>query len=292
MERGFGNRVNCEGWEKMDTCRVCGETKEMKQVRGREMMYGTKEEFDYFICPKCGCMQIREVPEDLGKYYGGNYYSYAPRTVHAVEGPKDMTRILDVGCGSGDLLCQMAEKGMGCLTGCDPFIENELHYENGVNIYKCSIHEMEGEYDYIYLNDSFEHMTNPNEVMDSIRRLLAPKGVARIKIPVFPNIAWDLFGRNWYQMDAPRHIFLHSKESMRYLTEKHGLKLIETKFDSNISQIICSFFYEKDISYYEIDEINLNDYFSSDELREMQETVIAANQNEYGDHAMFYLIKA
>ncbi|MBQ8116574.1 MAG: class I SAM-dependent methyltransferase [Lachnospiraceae bacterium] len=275
----------------MDTCRVCGTTGEMKQVCAREMMYGTKEEFDYFICPHCGCMQIKQVPTDLSRYYGGNYYSYAPRTVHQVDGPKDMTRVLDVGCGSGDMLCQMAEQGMGHLVGCDPFIDEDLHYENGVNIYKCSIHEIEGEYDFIYLNDSFEHMTDPHEVMESIRRLLAPKGVARIKIPVFPNLAWDMFGSNWYQLDAPRHIFLHSRESMRYLAEQHGLQIVDTRFDSNISQIICSFFYEKNISYYEQDHVNMRDYFDQDDLRNMLDAVDAANKEGYGDHAMFYLMK-
>lgn len=65
--------------------------------------------------------------------------------------------------------------------------------------------------------DSFEHMTNPHEVMDSLGRLLAPKGVARIEIPVFPNIAFDMFGVNWFQLDAPRHIFLYGKKSMEIM---------------------------------------------------------------------------
>lgn len=40
------------------------------------MMFGTREEFDYFICGHCGCLQIREIPSDQGKFYLSNYYSF------------------------------------------------------------------------------------------------------------------------------------------------------------------------------------------------------------------------
>jgi len=33
------------------------------------MMYGTRDAFDYHQYQDCGCLQISEVPEDLGKYY-------------------------------------------------------------------------------------------------------------------------------------------------------------------------------------------------------------------------------
>jgi hypothetical protein len=40
------------------------------------MQLGLREEFEYFECSKCGCLQIEEVPLDLSKYYPDNYYSY------------------------------------------------------------------------------------------------------------------------------------------------------------------------------------------------------------------------
>jgi hypothetical protein len=41
------------------------------------MMHGRREEFTYFQCLHCGCLQISEIPEDMSPYYPNNYYSLA-----------------------------------------------------------------------------------------------------------------------------------------------------------------------------------------------------------------------
>lgn len=277
----------------INKCRICGYVGETEVVTAKEMMQGTRESFDYFICPECGCLQIVSILDDLGKYYGANYYSYTEpdSSKKDVEG-KVFERILDVGCGAGAFLCSLySKKGCTDLTGCDPFIEKDLHYENGVNIYKKTIHEMEGTYNQIYLMDSFEHVTDPHEVMDSIHRLLARNGCASISIPVFPNIAYQMFGTNWYQLDAPRHIFLHSQRSMEVLANMHGLKVSGVKYDSNGSQVVRSYLYQKDITFNEQTYDCIRKYFTEEQLDQLEENSKTANENEKGDHAIFYLIR-
>lgn len=65
---------------------------------------------------------------------------------------------------------------------------------------------MEGGYDWIYFNDSFELVTDSHDVMERVKRLLALKGIAMIKFPAYPNIAYDMFGADGFQLDVPRHI--------------------------------------------------------------------------------------
>ena len=50
------------------TCRICGNRGKKKTYTAKEMMYGTGEEFDYFVCDSCKCMQIAEIPGNLGVY--------------------------------------------------------------------------------------------------------------------------------------------------------------------------------------------------------------------------------
>jgi SAM-dependent methyltransferase len=58
----------------MGVCGICkGEISQTFRVR--EMMFGFREEFDYFQCEACECLQIAKIPSNLKKYYGENYYS-------------------------------------------------------------------------------------------------------------------------------------------------------------------------------------------------------------------------
>lgn len=278
----------------MYTCRICGWTGDTSALTVKEMQNGTKEEFKYFECENCHCMQIAEIPENLSDYYGNSYYSYKKPPMKEIDPnyPQNPIPILDVGCGAGDFLCKLAQQGYTNLTGCDPFIENDLVYENGVHIYKKEIHEMTGQFDSIFLNDSFEHVTNPHEVMASIKRLLSPNGKAKISIPVYPNVAFELFRENWFQIDAPRHIFLHTKESMEYLAKEHGLIILKREYNSGLPQIVRSYLYSKGISFWKQTNEVIYQYFTEKDLQDLEASCAEANQNECGDHAAFYLTHA
>ena len=59
----------------MSTCRICNTEKNNKIYLAREMMFGFREQFEYFECSNCGCLQISKFPEDMSKYYSTRYYS-------------------------------------------------------------------------------------------------------------------------------------------------------------------------------------------------------------------------
>lgn len=281
------NTKRALGW-KVQTCKICGARGKFKTWLVKEMMQGTGHQFSYFACDRCQCLQIVSVPDNLGDYYGNDYYSYQvdENPDKVFEAPvTNMTKILDVGCGAGAWLLGKAEQGYGNLYGCDPFLDKDRSYGDRVTIQSCSIHEMEGEgtFDLIRMSDSFEHMTDPLEVLKSARRLLKEDGVLDMTIPTYPNIAFEQFGPYWYQIDAPRHIFLHSKESLAYLAEKSSLMIQNTCYDSNNSQFIRSYFYEHGILFWEQREL-IHEYFSAQEIGEMDRASVAANEQEYGDH--------
>lgn len=277
------------------TCRVCGVANRNKVYTVKEMMYGTKEEFDYFICENCNCMQIAEIPKDLGKYYADDYYSFQQNEMLQVEGPGNTDlRILDVGCGSGGWLLEHAKNGYGNLYGCDPFIEEELRYGERVVIKKCEIGEMEGKFDIIRFGDSFEHIETPLQTLEAVKEKLAENGKCYILIPVFPNAAWETFGVNWFQIDAPRHLFLHSRKSMQDLCKCCGLKIKNVTYDSGASQFIMSYLYEEGFNYWDIrnekwDALMYGKEEMSDYFRKMAQK---CNEKGYGDHAIFEIVHA
>lgn len=58
------------------TCRICGAVGNHPSFVGREMMFGTREEFEYFQCTECGCLQIVKIPDDLERHYPPNYNAH------------------------------------------------------------------------------------------------------------------------------------------------------------------------------------------------------------------------
>ena len=196
---------------------------------------------------------------------------------------------MDVGCGGGKWLIQKAKEGWGNLYGCDPFLEQDRQYGQRVMIRNCSIHEMEGDetFDIIYMSDSFEHMTDPLEVLKSVWRLLKPDGILYMSIPTYPNIAFEKFGPHWYQLDAPRHIFLHSKKSLEWLAKASGMVVSNMVYNSNNSQFVRSYFYQHGISFFKQKEW-IAQYFSKKDFEKLDKEAVVWNEKEYGDHMEVY----
>lgn len=57
-------------------CSIC-QSPNGQLHHAEERMFGWGDPFEYFECGQCGCLQLVNPPEDLGKYYPpGEYYSY------------------------------------------------------------------------------------------------------------------------------------------------------------------------------------------------------------------------
>ncbi len=277
---------------KYTECRICGNRTDHKIYRVKEMYFGTRQEFEYFECERCQCLQIVKIPENLGEFYRHEYYSFErPEIRVPLMNDRIETRVLDVGCGAGGWLMGQQAKGYVNLIGCDLFVDGDIDYEPCIHIKKCTIHEMDGSFDFIRLKDSFEHMGDPYEVLVSIGRLLDEGGVCLISMPVYPNAAYDAFKENWYEWDAPRHLFIHSVKSMDYLCQKAGLKIKGIEYNSGDLQFITSLLYQEGIPYIEQNNDVIKKYFSSEELAKILELTNGLNQNGYGDHAVFTIEK-
>jgi SAM-dependent methyltransferase len=59
-------------------CRICGNSTDNVPLLAREMMFGTRAEFQYFQCASCQCLQIETVPSNIAEHYPPSYYSFSP----------------------------------------------------------------------------------------------------------------------------------------------------------------------------------------------------------------------
>lgn len=146
-------------------------------------------------------------------------------------------RILDVGCGAGVFLCELKELGFKNLLGVDPFIKEDLKTKNGVVIKKIDFLAIDCNFDIITFHHSFEHILSQLETLKKAYDLLSPNGCCLIRMPTMSSYAWQHYQLNWVQIDAPRHVLLHTCESIKLLSHKAGFSKIEIVYDSTDFQL-------------------------------------------------------
>lgn len=156
-------------------------------------------------------------------------------------------RILDVGCGSGQLLRQLRDFGFHAAQGVDPFIAADVMHHGEALVRKASLADMTGSFDCICFHHSLEHMPDQASVLKDARRLLAPGGLLLVRIPVVGGEAWRTYRENWVQLDPPRHYYLHSRNSLALLADQCGLQLNAVFCDSTGFQFWGSELYLRDI---------------------------------------------
>jgi SAM-dependent methyltransferase len=202
--------------------------------------------------------------------------------------------ILDVGCGQGILLHKMKESGFENVIGIDPFIDETIPYKNGLIILKKDFSDMDGLYDLVMYNHSFEHMQNPFEVMKKSNELLKLNKTLLIRIPVADSFAFNHYNENWCSLDAPRHLYLHTKKSIEILAKSSGFEIKKINYDSRSWQLWGSEQYSKNISLMDERSYYINpkkSIFTKEDIKKYETQTKKLNETGEGDQAEFYLRK-
>jgi SAM-dependent methyltransferase len=298
----------------------------------REMMFAMNETFDYFQCRQCGCLQIESPPADLARYYGPGYYSYGDRTpkrglqallvrarnrhlsgrtdplgwllakrrpflalasLKPLHLPLD-ARILDVGCGSGELLLALQSAGFRQLMGVDPFIEHELDLGGGLRVVKAELGSLTGPFDVVMFHHSLEHIPDQQQALRAACQVLRPGGFCVVRIPTVSSQAWHDYQVDWCALDAPRHLYLHSRESIALLAQQCGLSVNSIEDDSTAFQFWGSEQYRRNIALMRPgcnDLVPAPGLFSDAELAEFSRRAQLLNQQHQGDQITVYLTR-
>jgi SAM-dependent methyltransferase len=288
-------------------CVACHETAG-RDHRFREMMVGTRQEFAYWECLACGCLQIVAVPENMSAYYPSDYYSFAlraaawkgwyyrsyfaaPRLMKALRRcspdfasvigskPRPGARILDVGCGGGELVGILRILGFEAF-GIDPHVRTSTPF-----VQRASLDDVQGDWDMVMFHHSLEHMVDHAEVLRSVRSKLKQGGLCLVRIPV-ATWAWKHYGRDWVQLDAPRHFVVHTPRSFELTAEAAGFRVERIVFDSDEFQFYGSELYRRDIP---LRSNEAHGAFSRREIAMFRARAAELNRKQLGDQAAFSL---
>lgn len=301
-------------------CPFCGSTYErVWQVRERQ--FGGDGTFLVGECGSCPALILLNPPKDPSTYYPAEYPAFnvhkhrwrrplrhlrnrlllgrrgrMARLVgrfrpHAATrflertGATPESRVLDVGSGAGILLHDLADAGFRNLVGVDRFIPEPMH-DPRHRVIKGTIDDIHEEFDLVMLHHSLEHMRDQRAALAGAARVLTPAGWCVIRVPVFPSAAWDAYHEHWFQLDMPRHEYIHSVGSLTTLAAEAGLVLDGVEYDSTAHQYAGSEGYKRGFKLQSTEH-----YFSKATMKQWAQHAMENNASGRGDQAIFYFRK-
>ena len=204
----------------------------------------TNEIFGYYRCEKCGLISLANIPEDLGPFYAHGYHA-VPQSDAAMEAGANHDRykidlvtqfmkggrLLEIGPSWG-AFCLLAKRAGFSVEAIemDPHCCDFLTERIGVRAIRRKDEAMAlleaTQPDIIAAWHVLEHMRDPWHMIEAAAARLAPGGILVLALPNPDAFQFNLFGKYWAHVDAPRHLHLIPTEVLRLRAEAAGLNQI------------------------------------------------------------------
>lgn len=138
-------------------------------------------------------------------------------------------RLLDIGCGNGELL-EEARKYYECY-GLEPSpIAAEVSRQKGFSIVESTLETATFPmlFDVVTLDSVIEHVPSPMTALNTIHSFLKPGGIIVLLTPKFGGPACRIHGRGWNGFRHGYHTFLFSGKTLSAFLEKTGFEVMQT----------------------------------------------------------------
>jgi SAM-dependent methyltransferase len=204
-------------------------------------------------CQQCGLVYQNPRPTlaEMGQHYPPEYDSYVDHAAQKrnpllqkaidygfnkrcryVTKRRAQGTLLDIGCAAGSFLLAMQGQGGWQVQGVEitPQVAQLARERHGLNVFSGTLEEAafaDAHFDAVTMWDVLEHLHDPLAGLQEIHRILNPDGVLVIRVP---NLAsWDakLFGTAWAGLDAPRHLYVFTPQTLSSMLEKAGFETLE-----------------------------------------------------------------
>jgi 2-polyprenyl-3-methyl-5-hydroxy-6-metoxy-1,4-benzoquinol methylase len=198
----------------------------------------------WLLCEPCHHLVAKFVPDDIGKILNDNpdkqyekpniqrathiFPDTIERVAHFRPPLSYGTRLLDVGCGGGELSLVAEEYGYS-VTAIDireDYVKSARRL--GINAHVASVKDFDtGSYDVICAGDVLEHLANPIELFNLFSRVLSPSGVVWLSTPNWDGAISTMLGNEDAMKSVAEHINYFSRRSLSALIMREGYEILD-----------------------------------------------------------------
>jgi len=158
----------------------------------------------------------------------------ARRVIKGLDKSTGSAKVLEVGCSSGRLLLRL-QKDFGIPTENlwgiepDPNAASAARTAGLAHVTETELPDssIDCRFDRIVFWHALEHLHRIGENLDKAQQLLDADGQLIIALPNLESQDARRYGPNWIAIDAPRHIYHFTPETLEALLKKHGFSVIE-----------------------------------------------------------------
>lgn len=137
-------------------------------------------------------------------------------------------RLLDVGCGSGEILAFLNSRGWQGVGVDFDLAAVQLARSKGLDARQGSLeaqHYLNNQFDLITMHHVIEHMYDPIALFKECYRILKPGGQIVIVTPNLGGLGHRIFGNSWRGLEPPRHLYIYSAKSLCTALERANLTI-------------------------------------------------------------------
>lgn len=241
-------------------CPFCGGRAEHALTARDRNRESTDARFRYDRCVECATLFMRDVPDDLSRFYAGEYHRFnddgaaeweGNATLRAVETARaEMLAehvepggaLVDVGAGPGGFAAAARDAGYGVTAiemdaRCCEYMRKRL----GVQAI-CSDDPIAALRELpparaISMWHVLEHLRDPAAMLATAAERLQDGGVLAIGVPNPDSLQFRVLGARWAHLDAPRHLCLIPERALSARLRELGLRPLLATSDDLFSRL-------------------------------------------------------
>ncbi len=249
-------------------CNCCGSSSAHPLYTLPDYALGRSEpQWRLVQCSQCGLVYQNPRPTlaEMAQHYPPHYESYqlgqSRRTGRLARWAFDygmwkrsrfVTRtkrrgsLLDIGCATGEFLDYMQRLGTWQVCGVEinPDVAQTARLRYGLDVFAGTLHEAaypDKQFDAVTLGDVLEHVHDPSALLRETARILKDDGIVVIRTPNLAGWSARLAGRYWAGLDAPRHLYVFSAQTLAQLLLHNGLAIAhETSAQSDYAFLVLT----------------------------------------------------